>query len=323
MMQLRRLFPHLLFICLMLVAAFWLPLPLYVVSLALFGLPHVIWEMGFLRSRYASRWPLRWWLALWAVLLAQAGIRGTVWWGTYPAASSQIVDLLSLLMLGMIVALAPRGTGWRARIAGLLLAGALLWLLEQGDVLTALLLLAILHNFTPLAMAWDMVRDGRADRADPESRRLAWTISGLFALPLLMACSPWSGAIAPSRMAAYGPLLDGQWPLAWEGTHRQALLSAVVLAQCLHYYCVIVLLPRAERRRTARAVISPAMRLGALTAVAMMLAYYAHDYGAARKLYAVAAGIHAWLEWPVLLMALLCVGQRSELGGEVDRIRPG
>ena len=323
MMQLRRIFPHPLFLCLLLLAAFWLPLPLYVVSLALFGLPHVIWEMGFLRSRYAGRWPLRWWLALWAVLLAQAGIRGAVWLGTYPATSSQIVDLLSLLMLGMIVALAPSGIGWRARMAGLLMAGALLWLLEQGDVLTALLLLAILHNFTPLAMVWDMARDDRSGRADPGTRRLAWAISGLFALPLLMAGSPWGGAIAPSMMAAYRPLLDGQWPLAWGGTQRQALLSAVVLAQCLHYYCVIVLLPRAERRRTTRPVIFPAVRFGALTAAALMLAYYAHDYGGARKLYAVAAGVHAWLEWPVLLMAFLCVGQRGEVGaGEVNRLRP-
>ena len=29
------------------------------------------------------------------------------------------------------------------------------------------------------------------------------------------------------------------------------------------------------------------------------------DHAEARRLYAVAAGLHAWLEWPVLAMALL------------------
>lgn len=297
---------HLLAVALLLIGALSLPLPMYLASLAVFGLPHIIWEMGFLRSRYAGRWSGAWWLALWGVLLAQAAARGAVWLGAYSPAASQIVDLLSLLLLGLIVAAAPAGTGWRARLAGLLGAAGVWLLLERGEILSALLVLALLHNFTPLAMAWDMAR---GDRGDPRARMLAWAVTGLFALPLLVAFSGWTGIAMPDAAAAMtagqSSLLDAQWPQAWSVERRPAILSAIVLAQCLHYYCVIVLLPGAEHARTGKPVLSRRGGRLAWAAAAMALAYYLVDYTGARHFYAVAAGAHAWLEWPVLLMAWL------------------
>jgi hypothetical protein len=291
--------------------ACWQPLPLYVASLALFGLPHVIWEAGFLRRRYAARWPLRWWLALWIVLLAQAGARMAVWLGAFGGDAAQILDLLALLMLGALLALAPARTGWTARIAGLLLAGAMLWLLDSGEFLTALLLLAVIHNFSPLAMVWDMVKDEARNQAkdsaanDTSGRRLALYVSALFVLPLLVAGGLWAMPAAPDGLAMYDSLLDSQLPANWGGAHRAALLSAIVLSQCLHYYCVIVLLPQAQRRRSAQALMSPRMLAVAVAAAVLMCGYYLHDYTGARTLYAVASGMHAWIEWPVLLLALL------------------
>lgn len=305
MINLSKALTHGAFLLLLSGAALLLPLPLYLTALALFGLPHVICEMAFIRSRYAGRWPFSWWLALWAVLLMQAAIRTAVWLGSYPAASSQIVDMLALLLLALVVALGPKGIGWHVRLVGGVLAGIVLWLLEQGDILEALLVLAMAHNFTPLALAWDMARE------HPPSRPMAWAISGLFVLPLLVAASGWSGAGTPSVIATYAPLLDGQLPREWGGAHRQALLSAIVLAQCLHYYCVIYLLPSAEVQRIAKPVVSPILRIVTLAVVAIMFGYYINDYSAARKLYAVVAGVHAWLEWPVLLMAFLCISSRT------------
>ncbi|HSC79494.1 MAG TPA: hypothetical protein VLC08_03995 [Chitinolyticbacter sp.] len=293
---------HATFLTLLLALALWLPLPLYLVSIALFGLPHVIWEMGFLRSRYAARWPARWWFGLWAVLLIQAGARGATWSGHYPATSSQIIDLLTLLLLAVLVALAPKGAGWRVRIAGLIMASAMLYLLQEGHILWVLLLLGVAHNFTPVVMAWDMARQY------PPARTLAWFISGLFVLPLIVAGSGWKGGFAPAPVQQYLGLLDGLWPMGWGGDQRAALLSAIVLAQCLHYYCVIHLLPRAETRRVARPVITTPVCIAACLAVASLLVYFAHDYAAARSLYGIAAGAHAWLEWPILLMALLGSG---------------
>ena len=181
-----------LFPALLVVLALWLPVPLYLASLALFGLPHVVWELGFLRSRYAARWPLRRWLGLSAILLVQAAARGATWSGHFPAASSQIIDLLTLLLLALIVVLAPKGAGWRVRIVGLLLAGAMLYLLEQGEILTVLLLLAVAHNFTPLGLAWDPSTMGSvASRAAAIGwEDVADAITEEFARPFEMFASP-------------------------------------------------------------------------------------------------------------------------------------
>jgi len=299
---------HAAFLSGLLILAVWLPLPLYLLSLAVFGLPHVIWEMGFLRSRYAARWPKRWWYALGAVLLAQAGVRGAVWLGSYPAGLSQIIDLFALMLLALMVVLAPMRCGWRVRSLGLMLAGVIVWLLEQGDILTPLLLLALVHNMTPLAMAWDLARD------DVSARPLAWLVSGLFVLPAaIIVWGEGMQAWATAAFVDYAPLLDSQLPTQWGGMRRQAILSAIVLSQCLHYYCVIRLLPNAESQRIGRKVLSPTVKIGTLLASMLLIGYYVIDYSAARKLYAVAAGAHAWLEWPVLLMALLACTDKQPL----------
>ncbi|MBO9538076.1 hypothetical protein [Herbaspirillum sp.] len=282
----------------LLLLASWQPLLLYLVSLAIFGLPHVIWEAAFLRRRYAAHWPRHWWWMLGAILLAQAVARTAFWMGTFSSEATQIVDLLSLLMLGAVIVFAPADAGWNVRIAGLLLSGAMLWLLHNGAILEALLALAILHNFTPLAMAWDMARHNNGQR------RLAWRVTALFVLPLLLVCGLWGMPASSTAIAGHAWLLDGQLPANWGGAHRSALLSAIVLSQCLHYYCVIVLLPRAEKQHPAP-LMPPWARAIAIGLTMLICAYYVFDYEDARKLYAVASGMHAWVEWPVLLMALL------------------
>jgi hypothetical protein len=300
MLPLSKSWPHGIFIFFLLLAALWFPLPLYLGALAIFGLPHVIWELAFIRSRYAKRWPLGWWWALWGVLLMQALSRTALWLGKYPAESSQIIDLLTLALLGFVLVFSPKNTGWRIRMFGLLIAAGVLWLLEQGNILTALLVLAVAHNFTPLAFVWDMARE------HSDSRKTAWIISGLLLLPILVACSGWTGGLTPDALTYAVPLLDGQLPKSWDGAYRQALLSGIVLAQCLHYYCVIYLLPRAESRRTMNPLMTRSLQLSALILAGLLSAYFIYDYSAARKLYAVAAGAHAWLEWPVILLAFLC-----------------
>lgn len=301
-----RLIPHLAAVVVLMALALCLPLPLYLVSLALFGLPHIVWELGFLRSRYAERWPAHWWLTLWAVLFLQAAVRGSAWLGMYSAESSRIVDLLALFLLGLILVFAPMRAGWLVRVAGLALAAVVMWLLQRGDVVAALLFLAIGHNFTPLVMAWDMARNYRP------AYGLACAITGLLLLPVLVAASGWEGGKMPATFASHAWALDGQLPATPGAAQRQALLSAFVLAQCLHYYCVIVLLPQAEAQRTGMTTIPLPVRRIVLLALLALLAYYLYDFNGARQLYAVAAGAHAWLEWPVLLMALLGISGKPE-----------
>lgn len=299
----QRLAPHAALVTLLLLFSLAFPLPLYLAALAIFGLPHVIYELSFLRSRYAARWPLRWWIGLGVVLLLQAAVRLGQWWGSVPSSAGQTVDLLALALLALLVALAPKGAGWPARIGGLILAAAVLWLLDRGEWTLALLVLAMVHNVGPLVMAWDLAREYAP------AKPLARGMSALFVLPLLVAGSGWMGALLPPSAGAYAPLLDGLLPLDWAEDHRQAILRSMVLAQCLHYYCIMHLLPLAEARRTAKVVIPPSMRIVTWVAAIFLVGYFISDYGAARRLYAVAAGVHSWLEWPVLLMASLTVAR--------------
>lgn len=285
---------------LLVAAAVVAPAPLYLASLALFGLPHVVWELGYLRSRFGARWTRAWWLLLSAVLLIEAGVRTAYWGGWVHGQAAQIVDLLALLLTGVVVALAPRGMGWPARLAGTAFALVLLGLLQHGEVVPALLLLSIAHNFTPLALSWELARD------DASARPLAWRVTALFALPLFVAALPATATAAawlPTGLSAPAGLLEGQLLPGWGAAHRPSWLSALVVAQCLHYYCVIRLLPQAQGARSGRPVLPAAARAACLLAAAGLAAYWLVDWAGARKLYAVAAGVHAWLEWPVLLMA--------------------
>ncbi len=276
-----------------------MPGPLYLVALALFGLPHVIWELGFLHSRYGGRWPLRWLLVPVVVLLAHAGLRTANWLGAVSATALQVADLLALLLLMLIVAASPRGLGWRPRVGALVAGLAIMAALEAGYVASTLLFLAMAHNFTPVGLVWDMARH------DPAFRPLAWRASGLFVLPLAMvavgAAGYWS---SPLTLDGTEGLLTS-WSNAAGGPLQQAMLSAMVVAQCLHYHFVIKVLPTTERQRTGQHPLPHRVRRWAIVVSAILAGYFVHDYDEARQLYAVAAGLHAWIEWPILLMTLL------------------
>jgi hypothetical protein len=91
------------------------------------------------------------------------------------------------------------------------------------------------------------------------------------------------------------------------------LFSAAVVAQAMHYVAVIVLLPRLQqaqgRAEPAQTTLvswpdwrSFAFLVAVIAAVAFGI--YAVSYNDAKAGYAVAAAIHAWIELPILLMAL-------------------
>lgn len=295
--------------------ALLLPLPLYICALALFGLPHVLWELAWLRQRYAGHQPRSWWWAVGGVLLLQAGSRLAIWCDVLDPRAGPVIDLTSLGLLGAAVLLGPRSSR-PTRLAGMLLAIVMGWAFTNDHVLIVLLSLAVLHNFSPLALAWDLARE------QPAQRATAWFISILFALPLLIAVLPaplpwWLLDLQATlgdalnqglhRLALPLPnpdLLDGQLAPGWgdDSGRRPTLLSALVLAQCLHYLSVIHLLPATGRLRSDAPLLSPRQHALALGLSTALVIGFMIDYRNARGLYAVASGLHAWLEWPILLL---------------------
>jgi hypothetical protein len=270
------------------------PLPLYLLALMLFGLPHVLWELNWIRRTYRNCIPNAWW-GVWAlILLVQALARLGAWQGWVQGETTMVVDLVTLALLMMtVIALAYRQGGVRAWLvagAALLLGYGLLWAVNHGDVVAVLVLLAIAHNFTPLLLVPPAQRFG-----DLSARR---ALSLLFTLPWLLAAFLW---LLGTRAAPGGLWMPSEaaWLQPYLAQGFGAVLSGLVLAQCLHYYSVLRLLP------TTLPVPSPRQwQLGAVLVSGGLTAYFVSDFMAARKLYAVAAGVHAWLEFPLILLLL-------------------
>lgn len=283
-----------------------LPLATYTTSLAAFGLPHVLAELRYVARRFGGRWPAGAVTATLALLAAIVALRIAALTGALPAATTRPIELALVAGLAALTlpALWRRGP-LRAVLGGLLIA-AVAWG-AAADPITTAILLAGLHNLTPLGFIAEATA-GRARR-----RALLLAGSAFIALPLLIALGlPYAalhalGALAPE----YGPLAAGplaaHLPVYLPAAARDApwalhAFSALVFLQCAHYAAVLHVLPRlAGDPPPVR------LRLGAALALvgALTLLAFALDFTGSRRLYGVAAAVHAWIEVPVLLAALL------------------
>jgi hypothetical protein len=284
-----------------------LPLLIYTTSLALFGIAHVLSELHYIDRRFSVRLGYGVLARIAApVAVAIAGLAAGML-GLLPARAAVTVELLAAVVLVLgVVGRMRRHRGIGAGIGILLAAGA------AAAPFQLLLVLAILHNFTPLGFFAEAL-SGTARR-----RALALLAVPLIALPLLIATGlpfavlarlglalPEAGFLASGpltlNLGAYVPagLISTDWAL-----HA---FSAAVFAQIMHYTAVIVLLPRLLDAAPSRALM-PWPRGGrfaaAIATAAVLLALlFVLDYRVARQLYALAALAHGWVEIPILLLA--------------------
>ena len=306
------------------------PVLVYGGSLALFGLAHVSSELAYVRARFARRWPRGWWIGVAGLLAAVVVVRivrswGGGWgddWGGLGAWVSgtrgQSIELSLVALLALAGATLLRGAGLARQLAGAAVviglgAGALL------APLATLLVLAALHNLTPVGFLLERAPVGQRRRV------LLGSAAAFVVLPLaLLSGGPWRllGAMDPNQGALAGTELAstlGAWfPGGW---HLEPWIlfafQAVVLLQVLHYGAVIHLLPRTlppARRPKGLAV---AVVVGICAALALG---FFQDFFGARRIYGVAAAVHAWLEVPVLLAALL--GGQREVARTATARRP-
>ena len=279
----------------------------------------MLWELAWIRQATRGWLGRGWWLALGAILALQAMARLGSWAGWLGPSLALGMDLLTLgLALGLVATVrSPLDRdGGNGRVGALLtrgLAGLLALALvgagiagDAASMLWVVVVLAMAHNFTPLALVrLAPQRDRRAER---------WLLLA-FALPLVMLAVPMAGAWTVAlQPQAWWPVealwVQGVWPGS-----VQSVFSALVLAQCLHYHAVLRVMPRLGPVWTA-----PGWRTLALLASAVMAAAFAADFTGTRPLYAVAAGLHAWLEWPVLLCALVGLGGRESTPGQNQQL---
>jgi hypothetical protein len=319
----RRLFPAALLVVGFACAAAW-PLATYAVTLALFGLPHVLYELRYVDGRFSSRLSLPLWTVLFGLGVIIMASRALFAAAVLPRAWQSIVELSLLAVFAAVVVptLSRRGAGWGA--AGAAFAVGVAVLAWRAPALS-LVCFALIHNATPIGFLWERARDGQRLRVG------ALAVAVYLLVPLLFVAGLGDGALsmlglgwrdgAPLRSVGDLSQHIGVYvPTVVEGELARRLFTGAVVAQLLHYHATIFVLPRlAARAGDARPRAPWPRRFALLVAVpaALLAVFFAVAFKDARALYGVPAAFHAWIEVPLLLLALTSSSTSASRGLEV------
>ncbi len=301
------------------------PLAAYTLSLAVFGLPHVLSELRYVDRRFGRRFdprPIRNILALTAVIVA---IRAATVFHLLSAWTGLYCELGGVAALALLCARdAPRRRTTALATAGAMALGAAL--APYGTAIA----LSILHNLTPLGFLWQIA-------PLPHRRRLMAAAATIFLAAPILTATGWPRQaleFAFGRQVAPDPLKAGSLaeqlyvyvpPAFLTSPHAADIFSASVVAQGAHYAAVLVLLPWLLRRLdplSSGLVPWPRGRWFAACCVAagaLALARFEQGFAQARALYGIAASLHAWLEIPVLILALTSTRQPPIINSTDDQ----
>lgn len=292
------------------------PLLVYSLTLATFGAAHVLSELAYVDRRFAGRIDARRLALMIALLLLAAAARAAGVFKLADPATAITAELSAVVLLALTAA----AGGLLQRATALLLAAGIGGATLAAPFDTAVAF-SILHNLTPLAFLYEI--------APPSQRRrvMALALAAFVGLPLLVATGLPRLALAALGIPALeldpigaGALADHLYvyvprPLL-AGAHAADLFSASVVAQCAHYAAVIVVLPLLLARLDpgARGVLpwprTPWLPMLIAAASAAMLYRFTLGFVPARSLYGIAASIHAWIEIPLIVIAL--TGRRPQ-----------
>lgn len=298
------------------------PLVVYATTLALLGFAHVVVELRYVRDRFAGRIERRLvvaWLVLLGLIVAS---RVTALMRVALPFDRGVAELALLAALLLVTAFgAPHGR----RLAALALSAPLGAALLMAPPAAALALLAFAHNLTPLGFLAERLRERAA--------RPALLVAGIafLVVPLLLLAG--AGDLVLERLAL--PRSDGAFlaigevddhftaflPPAWLAEEfAPRLFTAAVYLQCAHYFAVLHVLPRllgdgvgaAAGSAPELALAAPALPWrrraivgAALLAGAALLFLFHRSFPDGRRIYGVAAALHAYLEWPLLLAVVI------------------
>jgi hypothetical protein len=306
------------FILAMALCAVAWPLATYTLSLAAFGLAHVLSELRFVHRRYGKRIHTQLAGVLVALLAGVVALRiASLTQVLSPSIASQ-AEVGLALALGIVVLplLAQRhrlqlGLGVVVCLA--LAAGLLV------SAMHTLLVLAILHNFTPVGFLADATRGARRKQVLAACGVVFVAVPVLIAtgLPFDLVANTLGIAAPEASILPAGPLAANLGAYLPPEFHDRPwamhAFSAVVFTQCMHYAIVIHVLPRlgddapADDHDAKPLMGRKGFTLFLIGAGAVWLAAFAWDFKLARSVYGVAAAVHAWVEIPILMVALLGV----------------
>lgn len=291
------------------------PLAAYALSLAAFGLAHVLVELRYVDGRFGARLADRHGVLVLAVLGLAVLTRTITWQGSIDPMGGLLLEL-GLVALLALTTLPHLGASRLALLTAVLVAAAI----AAGSALAPLqtiVVLAVLHNFTPIGFL--------AERLGPGARTWRF-VAVMLVLFLLVPVAIAAGATTQGLLALGWERSSGALPgvgtLAqhqgvfvpatwWEGDAAVRIFSAVTYLQWLHYATVLGVLPRALGPREQPGN-QPRLPWPGARALAVLVALisaaaawsFATDFSGARAAYGVPAALHAWIEIPLLLIAL-------------------
>jgi hypothetical protein len=285
------------------------PLATYSLTLAAFGAAHVLSELRYVDRRFGrSLGGAR--LTAMAVFLAGAVLaRSLGVFGVVPVAVAVAAELACVTAL--VLSAAIGGSASRRALA--VAAATALGFATLVSPFDTAVTLSLLHNFTPLVFLWEIAPRARRGRI------MALAALAFIGLPLLVATG------LPRRLLAALTAMDLD-PIGAGGLADHLyvyvprpllasdaaidLFSAAVVAQCAHYAAVILVLPAllAALAPGAKGIVpwprGAVFAAGLVLCAACVFLVFAHDFVEARALYGIAASVHAWIELPLVVIAL-------------------
>jgi hypothetical protein len=267
------------------------PFTTYALTLSCFGIPHVILELRYLRHRFDNHWhPIleRSILILLAFILI---IRTLSFLGIISTAIAYPLELVCGLGLILIATRHLYQSRHPFTLIGFLVA-ILLGFGILHSSLTTLLILAILHNLTPIGFILDRLRSPQGQGISSRSTKLSLFLTFVI-LPLTIV------SIQTHFPAQTHPHLSAFLPIHWQTQPiAYPLFSAITYLQCLHYIVILGLFPQWTP-------IAPKAFYAVVILIALTFwASFQTTFPFTRAIYSIPAALHAWIEIPILLLLL-------------------
>lgn len=300
-------------------SAWYAPVATWAVTLALFGLPHAVVELGWLNVRYRGRLRDRTHRLVFAYTASGAALTAIV--GLRVLAASGVGGGLPLATLELVAAallvaawlpLLDAARSRRAAVLGVLACTALALGIVARPIDT-LVVCALLHNLTPIGLLAERIATTR----DALLKRRRTLIGAAAAAAVLATATVLAAGLAPGspvaepsgRLLATG--LSGYVPSFIPAERALDLFRAAAFLQCAHYACVLWILPRIGARDADDRAPPTRFRLPHRTAFVIVVALsltaatgFSLDFDRSKATYGLIAAVHAWVEWPILLLAL-------------------
>ncbi len=285
------------------------PLLTYSLTVAVLGLAHVAVEMRYVESRFVDRLLGPMLIGVGSLLALIVGLRCLKMTGWFERDHLLVAELFFIALIAASVLLRWGRDSGAAGLASAAVAIGIAVGIAVSPVAT-MLLLACLHNWTPVGFLAEATRG-------QERRQWMAVCAVLFvALPILVGSGLLhhllGSLLAPDlTVLPTGSLkrnLGAFLPTAWHSAQwAPQVFSAIVFAQCMHYLIVIGELPKlidTQTRRWLTAIDKRHYAAAIVLSTLIFLVLYTQDFKQTRRLYSIAAAVHAWIELPVLMLAL-------------------